>query len=56
MMYLGFHVSHLKELLGSSDNIITIETLVTLEDLTSKRHVPQRILNVKPKHPHSTTI
>ena len=32
-IYLVFHVSRLKELLGSSDNTVTTETLVTSKDL-----------------------
>ena len=34
-----FHVSRLKELLGSGDNIVTTETLVTSEELSTKPHV-----------------
>ena len=45
-----FHVSRLKELLGSGDNTVTTETLVTSKDLPSKPHVPKRILDVKTKH------
>ena len=44
-----FHVSCLKELLGSGDNTVTTETLVTSKHLSSKPHVPERILNVKAK-------
>ena len=44
------YVSHLKELLGSSDNTITTKTLVTSEELSSKAHVPETILDVKKKH------
>ena len=48
-IHLVFHVSRLKELLGSADNTVTTETLVTSEELASKPHVPERILNVKTK-------
>ena len=48
-IYLVFHVSRLKELLGSSDNTVTAETLVTSEGLSSKPHLPERILDVKTK-------
>ena len=44
-----FHVSRLKELLGSGDNTVTTETLVSSEDLSSKPHVPEKILDVKTK-------
>ena len=47
-----FHVSRLKELLSSGDNTVTTETLVTCEELASKPHVPERILDVKMKHLH----
>ena len=47
----GFHVSRLQELLGFGDhNTFAIEILVTYEDLASKSHVPQNILDVKTKH------
>ena len=45
-----FHVSRLKELLGSGDNTVTTETLVTSEELSSKPHVLERILDVKTKN------
>ena len=45
-----FHVSRLKELLGSGNNTVTTETLVTSEELSSKPHVPERILDVKTKN------
>ena len=48
-IHLVFHVSRLKELLGSGDNTVTTETLVSSEDLSSKPHVPERILDVKTK-------
>ena len=41
-VYLIFHVSLLKELLGSGDNSVS---LVTLEDLSSKPHRLERILD-----------
>ena len=44
-----FHVSRLKELLGSGDNTVITETLVTSKELSSKPHVPERILDVKTK-------
>ena len=47
---LNIMISHLEELLGSSNNTITTETLVTSEELSSKPHVPERILNVKTKN------
>ena len=46
-IHLVFHVSCLKELLGFGDNTITTQTLVTSEELSSKPHVLERILNVK---------
>ena len=51
-----FHVSCLKELLGSSNNTVTITTLVTSEELSSKPHVPERIVNVKTKNLHTKVI
>ena len=51
-----FHVSCLKELLSSSDNIITTETLFTFEELSSKPHVPERILDVNTKNLSSKII
>ena len=47
--HLVFHISHLKELLGFDDNLASIKTLVTFEDLASKRHRTKRILNSKTK-------
>ena len=43
-IHLVFHVSHLKELLGFGDNTVTTETLVTSKELSSKPHLPERIL------------
>ena len=43
-------VSRLKELLGSSDKTITIESLVTSKNLSYKPYVPERILDVKTKN------
>ena len=37
-----FHVRHLKEFLGSRDNMVSIQELVTLEDLFSKPHEIER--------------
>ena len=51
-----FHVSCLKELLGSSNNTVTITTLVTSEELSSKPHVPERIFDVKTKHLRTKVI
>ena len=51
-----FQVSHLKVLLGSSDNTVATETLVTSEELSSKPHVPKRILDVKTKNLHTKVI
>ena len=36
-----FHVRRQKELLGSGDNTVTTETLVTFEELSTKPHVPE---------------
>ena len=44
-VHLVFHVTRLKELLGSDDSSFSIKTLVTLEDLSSKPHEPERILD-----------
>ena len=41
--------SRLEELLGSGDNTVTTENLVTSEELSSKPHLPERILDVKTK-------
>ena len=49
-IHLVFHVSRLKELLGFCNNTVTIETLVTSEEVSSKPHVSERILNVKTKN------
>ena len=46
----GFHVNRLNELLGFGNNTVTTETLVNFEDLPSKPHVPEKILDVKTKH------
>ena len=46
----------LKELLGSGDNTVTTETLVTSKDLPSKPHVLEKILDVKTKYFHSKII
>ena len=40
-----FHVSHLKDLLGSYDNIITIEALIASEDYLLN-HIYQRKLSM----------
>jgi hypothetical protein len=48
-----FHVSRLKELLGSHDNPVSTQTLVTLEDLASKPHMPERILNSRTKRAYA---
>ena len=45
-----FHVSHLKEVIGSNDNTITTESLVTSKDSPSKPHVLGKNVNVKTKH------
>ena len=55
-IHLVFRVSCLKEILSSDDNIATMETLVTSEDLVSKPHVLERIPDVKTKHLGSKTI
>ena len=52
----NFHVSHLKELLGSDDNTVTIETLITSKELSSTPHVPKINLDAKTKHLHSKII
>ena len=44
-----FHVSHLKELLVSNDNMVFVNDLVTLKDLAYKPHVPKCILDSKTK-------
>ena len=46
---LNMMMSRLKELLGSGDNTVTTETLVTSEDLSLKSHVPEKILDLKTK-------
>ena len=46
----------MKELIGSTDNTFTTETLIISEDLGSKVHVPKRILDAKPKHLRSKEI
>ena len=51
-----FHVSRLKELLGSGDNTVTTETLVTSEELSTRPHVPERILDVKTKNLRTKVI
>ena len=51
-----FHVSRLEELLGFDDNTVTIETLVTSQELDSKPHVPERVLDVKMKNLRSKII
>ena len=51
-----FHVSRLKEFLGSNNNTVTTETLVTSEELSTKPHVPERILDVKTKHLRTKVI
>ena len=50
-----FHVHCLKQLLSSSDNTITAKILVT-KDLASKKHVLEKILDIKTKHLRSQTI
>ena len=44
-----FHVGHLKPFLGSGDNIITVQDLVTLEEFSFKPHVPEQILDSRTK-------
>ena len=51
-----YFFSEKKNLLGSSDITITTKTLVTFDDLASKQHVLERILDVKMKHLHSKII
>ena len=51
-----FHVSRLKEFLGSNDNTVTLHDLVTFEDLSYKPHVPERILNSRTKALRSKSI
>ena len=51
-----FHVSRLKELLGSGDNTVTTETLITSEELSTKPHVPDIILDVKTKNLRTKVI
>ena len=48
-VHLVFHVSRLKQLLGSQDNVVSIDDLVTLEDLSYKPHEPERILHSRTK-------
>ena len=55
-IHLVFHVSCLKERLGFCDNTVITKTLVTSEDLGSKPHVPEKILDVKTNHLHSKTV
>ena len=38
-VYLLFHVSHLKEFIGSNDNIVIVKSSVTHVDLSSKPHL-----------------
>ena len=45
-IHLVFPVSCLKELHGLGDNTVITETLVTFEELSTKPHVPERILDV----------
>ena len=42
--------SRLEELLGSDDSSFSFKTLVTLEDLSSKPHEPERILDSESNH------
>jgi hypothetical protein len=51
-----FHVSRLKELLGSDDNMVTIKDLVVHEDLASKPHSPEKILDSRIKNLRSKQI
>jgi hypothetical protein len=44
-----FHVSHLKELLGFNDNMVTSKDLVIYEDLASKPYSPEKILDSRTK-------
>ena len=44
-----FHVSRLKGLLGSDDNQVSTKTLANFEDLASKPHMPDKILNSRIK-------
>ena len=43
------HWTHYRLRLGSGDNTVTTETLVTSEELSSKPCVPKRILDIKTK-------
>ena len=49
-IHLIFHGSHLKELLGSYGNIVTIEDLVNHEYLSANVHFMENNLNVVTKH------
>ena len=44
-----FHVSRLKELLGSGNNTVTTENLLTSKELSSKPHVRGKNLDAKTK-------
>ena len=42
-----YHVNRFKELLGYGDNLVSIKTLVTFDNLASKPHKLERILDSK---------
>ena len=46
---LFFMLVCLKELLGYDDNLVSIKTIDTFENLSSKPHKPERILDSKTK-------
>ena len=50
------HWTHYQLRLGCGDNTLTTQTLVTFEELSSKPHVPERILDVKTKKKRSKII
>mgnify|MGYP006925751746 CR=1 FL=1 len=51
-----FHVSHLKEFIGSNDNIVIVKSSVTHLDLSSKPHLPNKNLDSRTKHLRSKWI
>ena len=55
-VHLVFHLSHLKELLRSDDNMVIFKDLVIHEDLASKPHSPEEILDSRTKNLRSKQI